>query len=198
MYSMLTHFKGFWNIINSIPFLRNSVKRYVLPTRSDLIAAHPLTRCTPHLQNWEAFSELSYYTRAPPVVHPWSPEHEYDVYIFRLALHPPLFQYRPEMKTSVHQRTAQRRNTQSGLVSGCPDKQVHTDGRDPQDCDRTALEWHYFKLKFDPDFQSTVPSIRTASLLSSNALCPWHPLLPTLFKLKTRGILLISFSTTTL
>lgn len=68
VYSILTHFKGFWNIISNIPFLRNSVKRYVLPTRSHLIAAHPLTRCTPHLQNWEAFSELSYYTRAPPPV----------------------------------------------------------------------------------------------------------------------------------
>lgn len=42
-------------------------------------------------------------------------------------------------------------------MSGSPEKQVHTDGRDPQDCDPTALEWHYFKLKFDPAFQSTVP-----------------------------------------
>lgn len=39
--SVLTHFKGFWNIVSNISFLRNSVMRYVLPARSHLIDSPP-------------------------------------------------------------------------------------------------------------------------------------------------------------
>lgn len=64
VYSMLT--KGFWNIINSIPFLRNSVKRYVLPTRSHLIDSSPTYKVYTVPTNLGSLFHLSYYTRAPP------------------------------------------------------------------------------------------------------------------------------------
>lgn len=41
VYSVLTHFTGFWNIVSNISFLRNSVMRYGLPARSHLIDSPP-------------------------------------------------------------------------------------------------------------------------------------------------------------
>uniref|UniRef100_A0A8D2GTB0 Prostaglandin G/H synthase 2 n=2 Tax=Urocitellus parryii TaxID=9999 RepID=A0A8D2GTB0_UROPR len=65
---ILTHFKGVWNIVNNIPFLRNSIMRYVLTSRSHLIDSPPTYNVHYGYKSWEAFSNLSYYTRALPPV----------------------------------------------------------------------------------------------------------------------------------
>ncbi|KAJ8277979.1 hypothetical protein GJAV_G00082370 [Gymnothorax javanicus] len=60
---ILTHFKGFWNIINQIPFLRDSIMRYVLTSRSHLIDSPPTYNSDYGYKSWEAYSNLTYYTR---------------------------------------------------------------------------------------------------------------------------------------
>ncbi|MBN3302333.1 PGH2 synthase, partial [Amia calva] len=65
---ILTHFKGFWNIINNIPFLRNYIMSYVLTSRSHLIDSPPTYNGAYGYKNWEAYSNLSYYTRTLPPV----------------------------------------------------------------------------------------------------------------------------------
>lgn len=94
---LLTHFKGFWNIINNISFLRDAIMRYVLtckfPTsllipwgckdililitkcflfaflaRSHLIESPPTFNADFDYKSWEAYSNLSYYTRTLPPV----------------------------------------------------------------------------------------------------------------------------------
>uniref|UniRef100_A0A8D0GBI0 Prostaglandin G/H synthase 2 n=1 Tax=Sphenodon punctatus TaxID=8508 RepID=A0A8D0GBI0_SPHPU len=65
---ILAHFKGVWNIINNIPFLRNSIMRYVLMSRSHLIESPPTYNSQYSYKSWEAYSNLSYYTRALPPV----------------------------------------------------------------------------------------------------------------------------------
>ncbi|XP_036129369.1 prostaglandin G/H synthase 2 [Molossus molossus] len=65
---ILTHFKGVWNIVNSIPFLRNAIMKYVLISRSHLIDSPPTYNAHYGYKSWEAFSNLSYYTRALPPV----------------------------------------------------------------------------------------------------------------------------------
>uniref|UniRef100_A0A287DFI7 Prostaglandin-endoperoxide synthase n=1 Tax=Ictidomys tridecemlineatus TaxID=43179 RepID=A0A287DFI7_ICTTR len=57
-----SYFKGVWNIVNNIPFL------YVLTFRSHLIDSPPTYNVHYGYKNWEAFSNLSYYTRALPPV----------------------------------------------------------------------------------------------------------------------------------
>ncbi|XP_004424973.1 PREDICTED: prostaglandin G/H synthase 2 [Ceratotherium simum simum] len=65
---ILTHFKGIWNIVNNFPFLRNAVMKYVLVSRSHLIESPPTYNVHYGYKSWEAFSNLSYYTRALPPV----------------------------------------------------------------------------------------------------------------------------------
>ncbi|KPP63665.1 prostaglandin G/H synthase 2-like [Scleropages formosus] len=65
---ILTHFRGFWNIVNNIPFLRDSVMRYVLISRSHLIDSPPTFNSDYGYKSWEAYSNLSYYTRTLPPV----------------------------------------------------------------------------------------------------------------------------------
>lgn len=65
---ILTHFKGAWNIINNIPFLRDAIMRYVLTSRSHLIDSPPTYNSDYNYKNWEAYSNLSYYTRSLPPV----------------------------------------------------------------------------------------------------------------------------------
>ncbi|PNJ53761.1 prostaglandin G/H synthase 2 [Pongo pygmaeus] len=65
---ILTHFKGFWNVVNNIPFLRNAIMSYVLTSRSHLIDSPPTYNADYGYKSWEAFSNLSYYTRALPPV----------------------------------------------------------------------------------------------------------------------------------
>ncbi|XP_048338476.1 prostaglandin G/H synthase 2 [Sphaerodactylus townsendi] len=67
---ILTHFKGVWDIINSISFLQDTIMRYVLMSRSHLIDSPPTYNSHYVYKSWEAYSNLSYYTRAlPPVPH---------------------------------------------------------------------------------------------------------------------------------
>ncbi|KAL2089463.1 hypothetical protein ACEWY4_014151 [Coilia grayii] len=65
---ILTHFKGLWNIINKISFLRDSIMRYVLTSRSHLIESPPTYNADYGYKNWEAYSNLTYYTRTLPPV----------------------------------------------------------------------------------------------------------------------------------
>uniref|UniRef100_A0AAQ4QRN2 Prostaglandin G/H synthase 2 n=1 Tax=Gasterosteus aculeatus aculeatus TaxID=481459 RepID=A0AAQ4QRN2_GASAC len=65
---ILTHFKGFWNIVNNISFLRDAIMRYVLTSRSHLIDSPPTYNADYGYKNWEAYSNLSYYTRTLPPV----------------------------------------------------------------------------------------------------------------------------------
>ncbi|XP_020650765.1 prostaglandin G/H synthase 2 [Pogona vitticeps] len=67
---ILTHFKGVWDIINNVPFLRNAAMRYILMSRSHLIESPPTYNSHYSYKSWEAYSNLSYYTRSlPPVEH---------------------------------------------------------------------------------------------------------------------------------
>ncbi|XP_005375148.2 PREDICTED: prostaglandin G/H synthase 2 [Chinchilla lanigera] len=65
---ILTHFKGVWNIVNNIPFLRNAIMRYVLTSRSHLVDSPPTYNGDYDYKSWESYSNLSYYTRALPPV----------------------------------------------------------------------------------------------------------------------------------
>uniref|UniRef100_A0A8C3A8S9 Prostaglandin G/H synthase 2 n=1 Tax=Cyclopterus lumpus TaxID=8103 RepID=A0A8C3A8S9_CYCLU len=65
---LLTHFKGFWNIISNISFLRDAIMRYVLTSRSHLIDSPPTFNADYGYKSWEAYSNLSYYTRTLPPV----------------------------------------------------------------------------------------------------------------------------------
>ncbi|KAM4738490.1 prostaglandin G/H synthase 2 [Anableps anableps] len=65
---ILTHFKGFWNIINNISFLRDAIMKYVLTSRSHMIDSPPTYNADYGYKSWEAYSNLSYYTRALPPV----------------------------------------------------------------------------------------------------------------------------------
>lgn len=96
---LLTHFKGFWNIVNNISFLRDAIMRYVLTckfpdsplifflticrhtfvltkrcfgflfsARSHLIDSPPTFNADYDYKSWEAYSNLSYYTRTLPPV----------------------------------------------------------------------------------------------------------------------------------
>uniref|UniRef100_A0A803TDU8 Prostaglandin-endoperoxide synthase 2 n=1 Tax=Anolis carolinensis TaxID=28377 RepID=A0A803TDU8_ANOCA len=67
---ILTHFKGVWNIINNIPFLHRAIMTYILMSRSHLIESPPTYNGHYSYKSWEAYSNLSYYTRSlPPVEH---------------------------------------------------------------------------------------------------------------------------------
>ncbi|XP_069593335.1 prostaglandin G/H synthase 2 [Ranitomeya imitator] len=65
---ILTHFKGIWNIINNISFLRDRIMQYVLTSRSHLIDSPPTYNSHYDYRNWEAYSNISYYTRSLPPV----------------------------------------------------------------------------------------------------------------------------------
>ncbi|XP_027010066.1 prostaglandin G/H synthase 2 [Tachysurus fulvidraco] len=65
---ILTHFRAFWNIISNIPVLRDSVMRYVLTSRSHLIESPPVFNADYGYKSWEAYSNLSYFTRTLPPV----------------------------------------------------------------------------------------------------------------------------------
>ncbi|XP_069645664.1 prostaglandin G/H synthase 2 isoform X2 [Haliaeetus albicilla] len=65
---ILTHFEAAWSIINNIPFLRDAIMRYVLMSRSHLIDSPPTYNSDYSYKSWEAYSNLSYYTRSLPPV----------------------------------------------------------------------------------------------------------------------------------
>lgn len=70
---ILTHFRVVWNIINRITFLRNSIMKYVLTTRSHLIESPPTYNSIHDYKSWEVIANLSYYARALPPVQPDCP-----------------------------------------------------------------------------------------------------------------------------
>lgn len=66
VHHFLTHYKWMWNIINNISFLRDAIMRYVLTSRSNLVDSPPTYNADYGYKSWEAYSNLSYYTRILP------------------------------------------------------------------------------------------------------------------------------------
>nr|XP_021399454.1 prostaglandin G/H synthase 1 [Lonchura striata domestica] len=64
---ILTHFKWFWDIINST-FIRDTLMRLVLTVRANLIPSPPTFNSDYGYISWEAYANVSYYTRILPPV----------------------------------------------------------------------------------------------------------------------------------
>lgn len=64
---ILTHFRLLWDIVNST-FLRSFLMRVVLTVRSDLISSPPTFNSKYSYLSWEAYYNVSYYTRLLPPV----------------------------------------------------------------------------------------------------------------------------------
>ncbi|XP_078263696.1 prostaglandin G/H synthase 2-like [Rhinoraja longicauda] len=63
---ILTHYPGVWNIVNQISFLRDRIMQYVLISRSHLIDSPPTYNSKYDYKSWEAYANISYYTRNLP------------------------------------------------------------------------------------------------------------------------------------
>uniref|UniRef100_A0A8C1YCG5 Prostaglandin G/H synthase 2 n=1 Tax=Cyprinus carpio TaxID=7962 RepID=A0A8C1YCG5_CYPCA len=63
VHHILTHYEWIWDIINSISFLRDAIMRYILTSRSHLVNSPPTYNADYNYKSWEAYSNLSYYTR---------------------------------------------------------------------------------------------------------------------------------------
>uniref|UniRef100_UPI00398EF673 prostaglandin G/H synthase 2-like n=1 Tax=Pristiophorus japonicus TaxID=55135 RepID=UPI00398EF673 len=63
---ILTHYPRVWNLVNQIPFVRNSIMRYVLTSRAHLIESPPTYNSNYNYKSWEAYANVSYYTRTLP------------------------------------------------------------------------------------------------------------------------------------
>ncbi|KAK1786302.1 hypothetical protein P4O66_018008 [Electrophorus voltai] len=63
---ILTQYKWIWDIINNISFLRDAIMRYVLTSRSNLVDSPPIYNADYGYKSWEAYANLSYYTRTLP------------------------------------------------------------------------------------------------------------------------------------
>uniref|UniRef100_A0A8B9TJR5 Prostaglandin G/H synthase 1 n=1 Tax=Anas platyrhynchos TaxID=8839 RepID=A0A8B9TJR5_ANAPL len=64
---VLTHFRWFWDIINST-FIRDTLMRLVLTVRANLIPSPPTFNSNYGYISWEAYANVSYYTRILPPV----------------------------------------------------------------------------------------------------------------------------------
>ncbi|KAM4020069.1 prostaglandin G/H synthase 1 [Anomaloglossus baeobatrachus] len=64
---ILTRFKWFWDIINNT-FIRDTIVRLVLTVRSNLIPSPPTYNSAYGYISWEAYSNISYFTRVLPPV----------------------------------------------------------------------------------------------------------------------------------
>ncbi|NXV98890.1 PGH1 synthase, partial [Fregetta grallaria] len=64
---ILTHFRWFWDIINST-FIRDTLMRLVLTVRANLIPSPPTFNSDYGYISWEAYANVSYYTRILPPV----------------------------------------------------------------------------------------------------------------------------------
>ncbi|XP_078498321.1 prostaglandin G/H synthase 1-like [Lissotriton helveticus] len=67
LHYLLTHFKWFWDIVNNT-FLGSALMRIIVLARSNLIPSPPTYNSAYGYLNWEAYSNLSYYTRLLPPV----------------------------------------------------------------------------------------------------------------------------------
>ncbi|KAG9477966.1 hypothetical protein GDO78_013125, partial [Eleutherodactylus coqui] len=66
-YYMLTHYKWVWDIINN-SFIRDTIVRLVLTVRATLIPSPPTYNSAYSYLSWEAYSNVSYFTRVLPSV----------------------------------------------------------------------------------------------------------------------------------
>ncbi|NWR64611.1 PGH1 synthase, partial [Bucorvus abyssinicus] len=64
---ILTHFRWFWDIVNST-FIRDTLMRLVLTVRAKLIPSPPTFNSDYGYISWEAYANVSYYTRVLPPV----------------------------------------------------------------------------------------------------------------------------------
>ncbi|XP_069841885.1 prostaglandin G/H synthase 1 [Dendropsophus ebraccatus] len=64
---ILTRFKWFWDIINNT-FIRDTIVRLVLSVRSNLIPSPPTYNSAYGYISWEAYSNVSYFTRVLPPI----------------------------------------------------------------------------------------------------------------------------------
>ncbi|XP_030063156.1 prostaglandin G/H synthase 1 isoform X1 [Microcaecilia unicolor] len=64
---ILTHFKWFWDIISNT-FLRGTLMKLVLTVRASLIPSPPTYNSAYGYLSWEAYANVSYYTRILPPV----------------------------------------------------------------------------------------------------------------------------------
>ncbi|XP_072285550.1 prostaglandin G/H synthase 1 [Pyxicephalus adspersus] len=64
---ILTRFKWFWDLINA-SFIRDTIVRLVLTVRSNLIPSPPTYNSAYDYISWEAYSNVSYFTRVLPPV----------------------------------------------------------------------------------------------------------------------------------
>ncbi|NXF30511.1 PGH1 synthase, partial [Nyctibius bracteatus] len=64
---VLTHFRLFWDIVNST-FIRDTLMRLVLTVRANLIPSPPTFNSDYGYISWEAYANVSYYTRVLPPV----------------------------------------------------------------------------------------------------------------------------------
>ncbi|CAJ0938602.1 unnamed protein product [Ranitomeya imitator] len=64
---ILTRYKWFWNIINNT-FIRDTIVRLVLTVRSNLIPSPPTYNSAYGYISWEAYANVSYFTRVLPPV----------------------------------------------------------------------------------------------------------------------------------
>ncbi|XP_067310027.1 prostaglandin G/H synthase 2a [Pseudorasbora parva] len=60
---ILTHYKWIWDIINNISYLRDGMMSYILTSRAHLVDSPPTYNADYNYKSWEAYSNLSYYTR---------------------------------------------------------------------------------------------------------------------------------------
>ncbi|XP_056144938.1 prostaglandin G/H synthase 1 [Lampris incognitus] len=67
LHYILTHFHWFWNIVNN-SFLRSTLMKLVLTVRSSLVPSPPTFNSKYGYLNWEAYYNISYYTRILPPV----------------------------------------------------------------------------------------------------------------------------------
>uniref|UniRef100_A0A8C8RI68 Prostaglandin G/H synthase 1 n=1 Tax=Pelusios castaneus TaxID=367368 RepID=A0A8C8RI68_9SAUR len=64
---ILTHFKWLWNILNKT-FIRDTLMRLVLTVRANLIPSPPTYNSAYGYISWEAYANVSYFTRVLPPV----------------------------------------------------------------------------------------------------------------------------------
>ncbi|KAL8174184.1 UNVERIFIED_CONTAM: Prostaglandin G/H synthase 1 [Gekko kuhli] len=64
---ILTHFRWFWDIINNT-FIRDTLMRLVLTIRANLIPSPPTYNSAYGYISWEAYANVSYFTRVLPPV----------------------------------------------------------------------------------------------------------------------------------